>query len=93
MTGYDVMVVRSGFGGSVAALRLTEKGYRVGVLEAGRRFTGEPDPRPARGYPRLEPVPPRRPPVPPHAPAALRLRPMRVVRDDAQASGTDTRPD
>nr|WP_225847971.1 GMC family oxidoreductase [Streptomyces sp. HPF1205] len=31
-------MVGSGFGGSVAALRLTEKGYRVGVLEAGRRF-------------------------------------------------------
>ncbi|MER8237109.1 GMC family oxidoreductase [Streptomyces sp. NPDC094049] len=36
---YDVLVVGSGFGGSVTALRLTEKGYRVGVLEAGRRFT------------------------------------------------------
>ncbi|MGW2727879.1 GMC oxidoreductase [Streptomyces sp. NPDC001494] len=36
---YDVVVVGSGFGGSVAALRLTEKGYRVAVLEAGRRFT------------------------------------------------------
>ncbi|MFE5487739.1 GMC oxidoreductase [Streptomyces sp. NPDC056527] len=35
---YDVIVVGSGFGGSVTALRLTEKGYRVGVLEAGRRF-------------------------------------------------------
>src|SRR5207245_1871475 len=35
---YDVLVIGSGFGGSVAALRLTEKGYRVGVLEAGRRF-------------------------------------------------------
>ncbi|MET9774131.1 GMC family oxidoreductase [Streptomyces sp. NPDC006367] len=32
-------MVGSGFGGSVSALRLTEKGYRVGVLEAGRRFT------------------------------------------------------
>ena len=32
---YDVLVVGSGFGGSVTALRLTEKGYRVGVLEAG----------------------------------------------------------
>ncbi|WP_281419828.1 GMC family oxidoreductase [Paractinoplanes toevensis] len=36
---YDVVIVGSGFGGSVSALRLTEKGYRVGVLEAGRRFT------------------------------------------------------
>ena len=35
---YDVLVVGSGFGGSVAALRLSEKGYRVGVVEAGRRF-------------------------------------------------------
>ncbi|WP_433409678.1 FAD-dependent oxidoreductase [Saccharomonospora azurea] len=35
---YDVVVIGSGFGGSVSALRLTEKGYRVGVLEAGRRF-------------------------------------------------------
>jgi cholesterol oxidase len=35
---YDVVVIGSGFGGSVTALRLTEKGYRVGVLEAGRRF-------------------------------------------------------
>ena len=37
--GETVLVIGSGFGGSVAALRLTEKGYRVGVLEAGRRFT------------------------------------------------------
>ncbi|MFI6896190.1 GMC oxidoreductase [Streptomyces sp. NPDC050256] len=36
---YDVLIVGSGFGGAVSALRLTEKGYRVGVLEAGRRFT------------------------------------------------------
>lgn len=36
---YDVLVIGSGFGGSVTALRLTEKGYRVGVLEAGARFT------------------------------------------------------
>lgn len=35
---FDVLVIGSGFGGSVAALRLVEKGYRVGVLEAGRRF-------------------------------------------------------
>lgn len=36
-----MLVVGSGFGGSVAALRLTEKGYRVGVVEAGKRFTDE----------------------------------------------------
>ncbi|MET0522671.1 MAG: FAD-binding protein, partial [Jiangellaceae bacterium] len=38
---FDVVVVGSGFGGSVAALRLSEKGYRVAVLEAGRRFRPE----------------------------------------------------
>ncbi|MGN6607884.1 MAG: FAD-dependent oxidoreductase [Jatrophihabitans sp.] len=38
MPDYDVLVIGSGFGGSVTALRLTEKGYKVGVLEAGRRF-------------------------------------------------------
>ncbi|MEU6255888.1 GMC family oxidoreductase [Streptomyces sp. NPDC047043] len=42
---YDVIVVGSGFGGSVTALRLTEKGYRVGVLEAGRRFTRDSLPK------------------------------------------------
>ena len=35
---FDVLVIGSGFGGSVAALRLTEKGYTVGVVEAGPRF-------------------------------------------------------
>ena len=34
----DVVVIGSGFGGSVSALRLSEKGYSVAVLEAGRRF-------------------------------------------------------
>jgi cholesterol oxidase len=38
---YDVVVIGSGFGGSVAALRAAEKGYRVGVIEAGRRFTND----------------------------------------------------
>ena len=38
---YDVLVIGSGFGGSVTALRLTEKGYKVGVLEAGARFADD----------------------------------------------------
>ncbi|MBT8214173.1 MAG: NAD(P)-binding protein, partial [Acidimicrobiia bacterium] len=42
---YDVGVIGSGFGGSVAALRLTEKGYRVGVFEAGRRYDDESLPK------------------------------------------------
>ena len=35
---YDWLVIGSGFGGSVSALRLAEKGYSVAVLECGRRF-------------------------------------------------------
>jgi len=35
---YDWLVIGSGFGGSVSALRLAEKGYRVGVLEQGKRY-------------------------------------------------------
>jgi len=38
---FDWLVVGSGFGGSVSALRLSEKGYKVGVLERGRRFEDE----------------------------------------------------
>src|SRR5215210_3927834 len=38
---YHWIVVGSGFGGSVSALRLAEKGYRVAVLECGRRFADE----------------------------------------------------
>jgi cholesterol oxidase len=41
----DVIVVGSGFGGSTAALRLSEKGYRVTVLEAGRRFADDDLPK------------------------------------------------
>ena len=35
---FDWVVIASGFSGSVSALRLSEKGYSVGVLECGRRF-------------------------------------------------------
>ena len=35
---YDWIVIGSGFGGAVSALRLSEKGYRVAVIEQGRRF-------------------------------------------------------
>src|SRR5215216_3205678 len=42
---YDVVVIGSGFGGSVSALRLVEKGYRVAVLEAGRRFADDDFPK------------------------------------------------
>lgn len=38
---YDWLVIGSGFGGSTSALRLAEKGYRVAVLECGRRFADE----------------------------------------------------
>lgn len=38
---HDVVVIGSGFGGSVAALRLSQKGYRVHVFEAGRRFADD----------------------------------------------------
>ena len=42
---WDFIVVGSGFGGSVSALRLAEKGYRVAVLEAGKRFAPQDFPR------------------------------------------------
>jgi cholesterol oxidase len=38
---YDVAIIGSGFGGSVAALRAAEKGYRVGVMESGKRWNDE----------------------------------------------------
>ena len=38
---FDWLVIGSGFGGSVSALRLAEKGHRVGVLECGRRFADD----------------------------------------------------
>ena len=42
---YDVVVIGSGFGGSVAALRLVEKGYSVAVLEAGKRWEDKDFPK------------------------------------------------
>ncbi|HKG94380.1 MAG TPA: GMC family oxidoreductase [Gemmatimonadaceae bacterium] len=42
---YDWLVIGSGFGGSVAALRLSEKGHRVAVMECGRRFGDDDLPR------------------------------------------------
>lgn len=45
MPDYDFIVVGSGFGGSVSALRLAEKGYRVAVLEQGKRWLPEDFPR------------------------------------------------
>ncbi len=38
---FDWIVIGSGFGGSVSALRLAEKGYRVAILECGRRYRDE----------------------------------------------------
>ena len=45
---FDWLVIGSGFGGSVSALRLSEKGFRVGVLERGRRY--EPADLPASAW-------------------------------------------
>lgn len=42
---YDYIIIGSGFGGSVSALRLTEKGYRVLVLEKGKRLGADDFPR------------------------------------------------
>ena len=49
---YDVVIIGSGFGGSVAALRAAEKGYRVGVMEAGRRWKDEDIPKTKWDQPR-----------------------------------------
>jgi cholesterol oxidase len=61
----DVAIIGSGFGGSVSALRLAEKDYRVTVFEAGRPELGD-------GYRRVDPIPPGSPAVPVDAPAALK---------------------
>ena len=38
---FDYIVVGSGFGGSVSAMRLSQKGYKVGVIESGKRWDAE----------------------------------------------------
>jgi choline dehydrogenase-like flavoprotein len=50
---YDVVIVGSGFGGSVAAFRTAEKGYRVGVMEAGKRWKDEAIPQTQWDVPRF----------------------------------------
>lgn len=50
---YDVVIIGSGFGGSVAALRAAEKGYRVGVMEAGKRWRDEDIPTTQWDVPRF----------------------------------------
>lgn len=42
---FDYIVIGSGFGGSVSACRLAEKGYSVGVMEMGRRWNAEDFPK------------------------------------------------
>lgn len=42
---YDFIVIGSGFGGSVSALRLAQKGYKVAVLEKGKRWENKDFPK------------------------------------------------
>ena len=42
---YDIVIIGSGFGGSVAAFRLSEKGYKVLVLEKGKRYEAKDFPK------------------------------------------------
>lgn len=43
--GYDYIIIGSGFGGSVSALRLAEKGYTVAVIESGKRWQPQDFPK------------------------------------------------
>ena len=42
---YDYIIIGSGFGGSVSALRLSEKGYKVLVIEKGKWYKAEDFPK------------------------------------------------
>ena len=44
-TSYDFLIIGSGFGGSVCAMRLAQKGYRVAVLESGKRWKADDFPK------------------------------------------------
>jgi len=57
---YDYIVIGSGFGGSVASLRLAEKGYKVLVLEQGKRYDNDDFPRTNWNLPRYLWFPPLR---------------------------------
>ena len=50
---YDYLIIGSGFGGSVSAHRLTEKGYKVGVLEMGKRYRQKDYPKTNWNYPKF----------------------------------------
>ncbi len=51
-TDFDFIVIGSGFGGAVSALRLAEKGYTVAVVEKGRRWTALDFPKSSWNLPR-----------------------------------------
>ena len=50
---YDVIVIGSGFGGSVAAMRAAEKGYKVAVLESGKRWADKEMPKTSWDLPKF----------------------------------------
>lgn len=54
---YDVIVIGSGFGGSVAAMRAVEKGYSVAVLEAGKRWQDKDLPKTSWNLPKFSWMP------------------------------------
>ncbi|SVC52404.1 uncharacterized protein METZ01_LOCUS305258, partial [marine metagenome] len=45
MKKYDYIIIGSGFGGSVSALRLAEKGYKVAIIEQGKRYRAKDFPK------------------------------------------------